>query len=103
MGFLRDPVIFISTLIQKWLTPLDLPASLAGQIVPTLGAVVLPLLAMLWVIFLIWYERKIIGRLTRSVGTQPGWAVRSLPTICRYGQDLHQRIHYPRRSRCCPI
>ena len=68
MSFLRDPVIFISTLIQKWLTPLDLPASLAGQIVPTLGAVVLPLLAMLWVIFLIWYERKIIGRLQDRLG-----------------------------------
>ena len=37
MSFLRDPVTFISTLIQKWLTPLDLPAILSRSDRPHTG------------------------------------------------------------------
>lgn len=68
MGFLSDPVIFISNLLQKLLISFGVPEAVAGQVVPTLGAVVLPLMAMMWVIFLIWYERKIIGRLQDRLG-----------------------------------
>jgi NADH-quinone oxidoreductase subunit H len=65
---LSDPVIFISNLLQKLLISFGVPEAVAGQVVPTLGAVVLPLMAMMWVIFLIWYERKIIGRLQDRLG-----------------------------------
>ncbi len=68
MGFLSDPVIFISSWLQKLLISFGVPEAVAGQVVPTLGAVVLPLMAMMWVIFLIWYERKIIGRLQDRLG-----------------------------------
>ena len=68
MSFLSDPVIFINEWLQKLLISFGVPEGSAGQIVPTLGAVVLPLMAMLWVIFLIWYERKMIGRLQDRLG-----------------------------------
>lgn len=68
MAFLSDPVTFISNWLQSLLVSFGFPETQASQIVPTLGVVVLPLLAMLWVIFLIWYERKIIGRLQDRLG-----------------------------------
>jgi NADH-quinone oxidoreductase subunit H len=42
--------------------------SLAYPLVNIAGAVVLPLLSLLWVIFLIWYERKLIGRIQDRFG-----------------------------------
>jgi NADH-quinone oxidoreductase subunit H len=68
MSFLSDPVIFISNWLQQILTSLGVPEALASQVVPILGAVILPLMSMMWVIFLIWYERKIIGRLQDRLG-----------------------------------
>ena len=68
MSFLSDPVIFISNWLQQILTSLGVSEAVAGQVVPILGAVILPLMSMMWVIFLIWYERKIIGRLQDRLG-----------------------------------
>ncbi|MBA4420945.1 MAG: NADH-quinone oxidoreductase subunit NuoH [Anaerolinea sp.] len=68
MDFLTDPVTFISQWVQQLLINLGIPEITAAQILPGVGAVILPLLAMLWVIFLIWYERKIIGRLQDRPG-----------------------------------
>ncbi len=68
MSFLSDPVIFISEWLQKLLITLGVQEAAAGQIVPAFGVVALPLMAMLWVIFLIWYERKMIGRLQDRLG-----------------------------------
>lgn len=68
MDFLTDPVTFISQWLQHLLVNAGVPEITAEQILPGAGAVILPLLAMLWVIFLIWYERKIIGRLQDRPG-----------------------------------
>lgn len=68
MSFLSDPVIFISNWLQQILTSLGVPEAVASQVVPILGAVILPLMSMMWVIFLIWYERKVIGRLQDRLG-----------------------------------
>ena len=68
MDFLTDPVTFISQWVQQLLINLGIPEITTAQILPGVGAVILPLLAMLWVIFLIWYERKIIGRLQDRPG-----------------------------------
>lgn len=68
MSFLSDPVIFISNWLQQILISLGIPETIASQLVPTLGIAIIPLLSLLWVIFLIWYERKIIGRLQDRLG-----------------------------------
>ncbi len=68
MTFWSDPVIFISEWLQSLLVNAGMTKELAYTVVNTGGAVVLPLLAMLWVIFLIWYERKMIGRIQDRFG-----------------------------------
>lgn len=68
MTFWSDPVSAISLWLQQLLINAGLKADLASPLVSILGAVVMPLMAMLWVIFLIWYERKLIGRIQDRFG-----------------------------------
>jgi len=67
-SFWEDP---IQSIIQ-WLTGLlvswGLSESLVHFLLTFLGAVLLPLLALLFVIFLIWYERKMYGRIQDRFG-----------------------------------
>ena len=68
MELLRDPVTFISNWAQGLLVTWGVPQTLAAQIISGVGAAILPLLAIMFVIFLIWYERKLIGRLQDRPG-----------------------------------
>jgi NADH-quinone oxidoreductase subunit H len=68
MPFWSDPLFFISQWLQQQLVNAGMSESLAYPLVNIAGAVVLPLLSLLWVIFLIWYERKLIGRIQDRFG-----------------------------------
>lgn len=68
MTFWSDPVGFISQLLNTLLVGWGVPPALSASLVSVFGAVILPLLSLLWVIFLIWYERKIIGRIQDRFG-----------------------------------
>ncbi len=68
MPFWSDPLLFISRWLQQLLVNAGMSEQLAYPLVNIAGAVVLPLLSLLWVIFLIWYERKLIGRIQDRFG-----------------------------------
>lgn len=67
-NFWTDPIGFI----VQWLTGLlngwGASPELTNFILALLGAVVVPLVAMMFVVFLIWYERKILGRVQDRPG-----------------------------------
>ncbi len=64
----HDPVNFIAAWLRGVLLGWGLASSAVDVILTILGAGIVALLAMLWVIFLIWYERKIIGRIQDRFG-----------------------------------
>lgn len=68
MDFLRDPIGFVTQWYVGWLGGLGLPVGLVNFIVQLTGALVLATGAMLFVVFLIWYERKLIGRIQDRFG-----------------------------------
>ncbi|GIV66898.1 MAG: NADH-quinone oxidoreductase subunit NuoH [Chloroflexota bacterium] len=68
MDFLRDPFGFVIQWYVGWLSGLGLPAFGVELISKLTGALVLATGAMLFVVFLIWYERKLIGRIQDRFG-----------------------------------
>jgi NADH-quinone oxidoreductase subunit H len=64
----EDPIGLISAWLYGLLTGWGLAPDLAEFILVVLGAGLVCLLAMLFVIFLIWYERKLIGRIQDRFG-----------------------------------
>jgi NADH-quinone oxidoreductase subunit H len=68
LAFLSDPVNSISQWLQVLLAGWGASPGLVTFILSALGAGILALGSMLWVIFLIWYERKIIGRIQDRLG-----------------------------------
>jgi NADH-quinone oxidoreductase subunit H len=68
MSFLNDPVNFISNWLQSLLTGIGAAKDVASFLVNFLGAALLAIGAMVWCIFLIWYERKIAGRFQDRLG-----------------------------------
>lgn len=68
MDFLRDPIGFVIQWYVGWLGGLGLPAVWVNFIAQLTGALVLATGAMLFVVFLIWYERKLIGRIQDRFG-----------------------------------
>ncbi|MFZ6019698.1 MAG: NADH-quinone oxidoreductase subunit H, partial [Chloroflexota bacterium] len=68
MDFLRDPIGFVIQWYVVWLGGLGLPAVWVELIAQLSGALVLATGAMLFVVFLIWYERKLIGRIQDRFG-----------------------------------
>ncbi len=64
----NDPVNYIATWLHRVLLGWGIAPMWADFILTLLGAATVALLAMLWVIFLIWYERKIIGRIQDRFG-----------------------------------
>lgn len=68
MDFLRDPIGFVIQWYVFWLGGLGLPAVWVELIAQLTGALVLATGAMLFVVFLIWYERKLIGRIQDRFG-----------------------------------
>jgi NADH-quinone oxidoreductase subunit H len=67
-SFWEDPLGFIAELLTGWMLSWGFSQELASFILVFLGAVLLPLMAMMFVIFLIWYERKIYGRIQDRLG-----------------------------------
>ncbi|MFN7037495.1 MAG: complex I subunit 1/NuoH family protein, partial [Bellilinea sp.] len=68
MDFLRDPIGFVIQWYVGWLGGLGLPNSWVDVMAKLTGALVLATGAMLFVVFLIWYERKLIGRIQDRFG-----------------------------------
>ena len=67
-NFWIDPIGFIVQWLTDLLTGWGASPELVNFILALLGAVVLPLGAMFFVIFLIWYERKLYGRIQDRLG-----------------------------------
>jgi len=68
MTFWNDPVNFIGQWLQSVLVSWGMAPDVAQIILLVLGAGILGVLGLVWVIFLIWYERKIIGRMQDRLG-----------------------------------
>lgn len=68
MSFWYDPVAFIAEWLRGVLLGWGMAPEGAAFVLTALGAAIMPLLAMLFVIFLIWYERKLIGRIQNRFG-----------------------------------
>ena len=64
----EDPVNFLAGLIRMLLQGWGLAPDAISFILTLLGAGMIGMLALLWVIFLIWYERKMIGRIQDRFG-----------------------------------
>jgi NADH-quinone oxidoreductase subunit H len=67
-NFWIDPIGFIAAWLTNLLTSWGASPELVTFILALLGAIVLPLAAMMGVIFLIWYERKLYGRIQDRLG-----------------------------------
>lgn len=68
MDFLRDPFGFVINWYVGLLSQFGLPPEVVEVIASLTGALVLATGAMLFVVFLIWYERKLIGRIQDRFG-----------------------------------
>jgi NADH-quinone oxidoreductase subunit H len=68
LTFWSDPVHFIANWLQGLLVGIGLSAGLVDLLLALLGVVVLALGGLTFTIFLIWYERKIIGRFQDRYG-----------------------------------
>src|SRR5450759_5020593 len=68
MTFISDPINFIATWLRIMLANVGASPDLTAFILSVVGGGILATGAMLWVTFLIWYERKIIGRIQDRLG-----------------------------------
>ncbi len=67
-NWLEDPIHWIAEWLYGVLVGWGVLPSVAEVILMLLGAAVLSTLALLWVLFLIWFERKLIGRIQDRFG-----------------------------------
>jgi NADH-quinone oxidoreductase subunit H len=67
-SFWEDPIRAIAEWLSNLLIGWGLSPSLVHFLLTLVGALIIPLLAMLFVIFLIWYERKVYGRIQDRLG-----------------------------------
>ena len=63
LNFLRDPITFLANWLQGLLVGFGIPAGIVQFILFVIGAGVLATGAMMFVVFLIWLERKAIARM----------------------------------------
>jgi NADH-quinone oxidoreductase subunit H len=68
MSFWSDPINFLGNWFHGVLVGWGMAPDAAGLLIFLLSAVIIPLLSLLFVIFLIWYERKLIGRIQDRFG-----------------------------------
>lgn len=68
MAFISDPISFIVQWLHGLFVTWGMPAETATMVLNALGAAILPLSAMLFTIFLIWLERKLLGRIQDRIG-----------------------------------
>lgn len=67
-NFWDNPFGFIAEWLRTLLLGWGVPAGVADFLLALLSAFTISLLAMLFVIFLIWYERKLLGRIQDRLG-----------------------------------
>jgi NADH-quinone oxidoreductase subunit H len=68
MSFWTDPIAVIANLISGWLSGLGMTEGWIQFVLSLLGAGVFALIVMLFVVLLIWLERKLIGRFQDRLG-----------------------------------
>ena len=68
MSFWRDPINFLASLLQNWLSGVGLAPGVIQLISFLIGSFVLATGSLLFVIFLIWLERKLFGRVQDRLG-----------------------------------
>jgi NADH-quinone oxidoreductase subunit H len=68
LNFWNDPVNFIGQWLQSLLLGLGLSSGLVNLLLSLLGVIVLAMGSLVFTIFLIWYERKILGRIQDRLG-----------------------------------
>lgn len=68
MTFWLDPLNFLGQFLKDTLMGWGMPEALAQFLILLVGALVLAIGAMMFVIFLIWLERKLIGRIQDRYG-----------------------------------
>jgi NADH-quinone oxidoreductase subunit H len=68
MNFLSDPVTFIATWLKGVFLGWGASEGLTTFLLSFIGAAVLAAGSMLWCIFLIWLERKLLGRIQDRLG-----------------------------------
>jgi NADH-quinone oxidoreductase subunit H len=68
LNFLSDPVTFLANWLQGLLLGFGIPAGIVQFILFVIGAGALATGAMMFVVFLIWVERKVIGRMQDRLG-----------------------------------
>jgi NADH-quinone oxidoreductase subunit H len=66
--FLADPILFVSTWLQNLLMGWKLPSGLITVIVFLVGILALVIFAMVFDIFLVWVERKVVARFQDRLG-----------------------------------
>ncbi len=68
MDILKDPVAFIAKLLTDLLTSLGLPAPVVNVLLLILGVVVVASFCLLLPLFLIWFERRVVGLMQDRIG-----------------------------------
>jgi NADH-quinone oxidoreductase subunit H len=68
LNFLSDPVTFLANWLHGLLLGFGIPAGIVQLILFVIGAGALATGAMMFVVFLIWVERKVIGRMQDRLG-----------------------------------
>lgn len=68
MSFWTDPINFLASLLQNWLASVGLPPGVIQLISFVIGSFILATGSLLFVIFLIWLERKLFGRVQDRLG-----------------------------------